>query len=705
MLGKSLIKAAAGNAGEEADEDFANTVLLLHGDGTNGAQNNTFLDASTNNFTITRNGNTTQGTFSPFSKPDGRWGAYTSDRAYLTIPASSDFDLISTDFTVEFWLNWTSQNTMGFSGTNFIGNMAVSNGYFFGMSSTSATTFSSLNFVVWNAGSATSNANTSITQAVIPAGEWHHIAIVRSGTGAGNLKFYVDGVQIGSAYNSVTYSTAGSTLSIGSGSYIQNPTYSGNAAYHISNLRLTKSAVYTSDFTPSTSPLTALANTTLLMFQDSRFINNGSNTGAITSGSYSTVYTRVTPFSPFPITTAYSPSVNGGGAYFNANNGYLTIPYSSTLEFGSSDWTVEMWVYVDSTHWASSPAPIINYKSDTNSHYGASFGTNNPGYASLALSNNGGSWTVVSTSTDRMYGDAWNHIAFVRSGANIYIYTNGVRYTASTTYSGIVYIVPNVPVIIGRGGTGGNYQYQFKGSMSGLRVVKGTALYTTSSFTPPTTPPTAVSGTNILCNYANAGILDNTCFNALETVGNAQIDTTTKKYGTGAMKFDGTGDRLVTLVTPTTTLGGGNFTVECWLYKNANTAYMTLCGNFAVPSENTWQILGDVNGTKISWFNGASNSFTLTGGTTLNTGTWYHIAFVRSGSTLTLYVNGTSDGTATLTTNYDNISRLFFVGQTPELSAGRDWNGYIDDLRITKGIARYTAAFTPPDKALPNIGV
>jgi hypothetical protein len=63
----TMMSAAAGAGGEETDPNFNQTVLLLHGDGTNGAQNNTFLDSSSNTFTITRNGNTTQGTFSPFS--------------------------------------------------------------------------------------------------------------------------------------------------------------------------------------------------------------------------------------------------------------------------------------------------------------------------------------------------------------------------------------------------------------------------------------------------------------------------------------------------------------------------------------------------------------------------------------------------------------------------------------------------------------
>jgi hypothetical protein len=67
----AMLQAAAGQAGEDTDPFFNQTTLLLHGDGTNGAQNNTFLDSSTNNFTITRNGNTTQGTFSPFSLAAG----------------------------------------------------------------------------------------------------------------------------------------------------------------------------------------------------------------------------------------------------------------------------------------------------------------------------------------------------------------------------------------------------------------------------------------------------------------------------------------------------------------------------------------------------------------------------------------------------------------------------------------------------------
>ena len=103
----SMLGAAAGAAagGGEVDPYFNQTVLLLHGDGSNGAQNNTFLDSSTNNFTITRNGNTTQGTFSPFSTQAGGWSNYFDGSGdYLTVADNTALDVEASDFTVEFFV-------------------------------------------------------------------------------------------------------------------------------------------------------------------------------------------------------------------------------------------------------------------------------------------------------------------------------------------------------------------------------------------------------------------------------------------------------------------------------------------------------------------------------------------------------------------------------------------------------------------------
>jgi len=109
MSGAKLLLLGAVQQAVASDPYFENTTLLLPGNGTNGAQNNTFLDSSTNAFSITRNGNTTQGTFSPFSQTG--WSNYfdgTGD--YLTAPDNAASEIGASDFCVEGWFYPTVSN-------------------------------------------------------------------------------------------------------------------------------------------------------------------------------------------------------------------------------------------------------------------------------------------------------------------------------------------------------------------------------------------------------------------------------------------------------------------------------------------------------------------------------------------------------------------------------------------------------------------
>jgi hypothetical protein len=233
--------------------------------------------------------------------------------------------------------------------------------------------------------------------------------------------------------------------------------------------------------------------------------------------------------------------------------------------------------------------------------------------------------------------------------------------------------------------------------MSDVRLVVGTAVYTTA-FTPPTSPLTAIANTQLLCNFTNAAIFDSAAKNDLETVGNAQIDTTTKKFGTGSLEFDGTGDWLLLPDNPDLQLGTGNLTVEFWVYLATGDAG----SNRGLVSKGTastgWSV--SLNTTQKVVFSYASSTITSSGAITLDA--WNHIAVVREGTgsnQTKIYIGGTNDGTGTVSTDFNQTNSMYIGANR---AAGDPMKGFIDDLRITKGVARYTANFTPPTRPFPD---
>jgi hypothetical protein len=237
--------------------------------------------------------------------------------------------------------------------------------------------------------------------------------------------------------------------------------------------------------------------------------------------------------------------------------------------------------------------------------------------------------------------------------------------------------------------------------MSQARILKGTALYT-SAFTPPTAPLTAITNTSLLCNFTNAGIFDNTGKNNLETVGNAQIDTTTKKYGTGSMEFDGTGDYLLLPISENLILNS-DFTIEGWLYLTSVTTYYTLLATSAWAANNGGLLLlqshPSYSGKLSLWLanNASGASPLLVSASSLSATTWTHFAICRSGSSFKIYLNGVEDASTT-----SSAAISLAINQIGALSGSNTYNGFIDDLRITKGVARYTSNFTAPTKAFPD---
>jgi len=652
-----------------ADLYFRLTTLLLPGDtGTN-----VLSDASTNNFNLTAYGDARASNFTPYSTG---WSLLTRDRSFITIPASSDFDLINTDFTLEFWLNWNALNTMASAGSHLGGNMmsTATNGWAVTWN-VSGSVFNTLNFVTYSSGTPTSN---SFTVSFLP-GTWYHAAFVRSGSAANNLKLFVNGQQTGAAQTAVTYSVAGSTLVIGSGAYTQNGTYSGNADYSVSNFRLTKSVVYAANFTPSTTRLTSLSATTLLLFTDGQLINRGTNIGAITSSGHTSTRVSLNSYNPFNITNT---GVNGS-MYFDGTGDYLTAPGNNAFALTSVDWTIEAWIYptaINTYNFIYSREGSTNATTEIELYFGSTGALN----LTVCVSS-----TVYSanTSAGAIIINAWQHVAVVRNGGTLTIYINGVSVATNTTLSTLSLNDPGtsyVPNIINQAAAANR---GMQGYSSNFRFVKGTAVYT-ANFTPPTQPLTAIANTQLLTlqydqPHNNHTFLDSSSNQFLITRnGNATQGTFSPFSPAGwSVYFIDTSSHNISAVTGAeTSPGTGDFCAELW-YWTSKSGNQALIGNLESNTETQWVftlITGGViriqgwNNTYVSGTSGPLNS-------------WNHVAVCRSGTTMSIFVNGSRVGTATVTNNFSGTSNIRVGGPN-----GVDYFlGYISNARFVKGSSVY----------------
>jgi hypothetical protein len=671
-LGSSIgLGGAGGPPAPIPDEYFEYTTLLLPGNGTNGAQNNTFLDSSTNNFTITRNGNTTQGTFSPFSQTG--WGNYFDGTNSKVTMASNAAMSLTGQFTIECWVYW---NGTTLSYQNFIGSNDTfsSNASFFRVWGTGVATLGSKVGI----GNPTHDGTSSVYSSTsLAPNQWYHVAATRDSSNI--IRVFVNGNL------ERTGSTDTSTYDFGQGgTCIGDSPWDGAQGWYsgyISNLRVLKgTCLYTTSFTPPTAALTNISNTSLLTCQSNRFIDNSSNAFSLTPAGNASIQA----FSPFNPTAAWSAATNGGSGYFDGSGDYLTVASNAAFGYGTGDFTIECWFYLNALPSGVNGSYIIDQRTTATQVAIAAYIYSD---ATIVLYVNGG----VAASGGTVVANQWNHFAICRSATTTKMFLNGTQigsnYSDSNNYG-------TLPVAIASRYNGQDY---VNGYISNFRIVKGTAVYT-AAFTPPTAPLTAITNTSLLLNFTNAGIYDATSKNDLETVGNAQISTTQSKFGGSSMYFDGTGDGLLA---PSTSraiqFGTGAYTVEFWLYMNSvsgNQGLVTSAGG-----SGTGPIMALRSGKLTSGIFGSADTITST--TTLSTGQWYHVAYVRdsTGSNATrIYLNGVLDATGTISTDFSTAQGVA-VGYTP--TASEPANCYIDDLRITRGVARYTTGFTPPTTAFP----
>ena len=195
-------------------------------------------------------------------------------------------------------------------------------------------------------------------------------------------------------------------------------------------------------------------------------------------------------------------------------------------------------------------------------------------------------------------------------------------------------------------------------------------------------------------------------------VGNAQISTAQSKFGGASIAINGTGNYLLTPDNSAYDFGTGDLTVELWANFSVSTSgasyALAMQGIGAFNNDSGWSLLRHSSNKLRFIFTSdgvGASGFRICDSTNdflPATGIWYHLAVTRNGNTLRVFIDGVQSGTFTGTQAIFNSSRQLSIGA--DESGGTALSGYIDDLRITKGVARYTANFTPPTAPFPNYG-
>jgi len=184
-------------------------------------------------------------------------------------------------------------------------------------------------------------------------------------------------------------------------------------------------------------------------------------------------------------------------------------------------------------------------------------------------------------------------------------------------------------------------------------------------------------------------------------IGNAQISTAQSKFGGASIAFDGTGDYLNIPSSVDFQFGTGNFTIETWLFTRSLSFFQVILDMRPAEGNGAYIFLAlnYTPGELLYYVNTSERIITTT--SAIATNTWTHIAVSRLGTSTKMFVSGVQVGVWTDSTDYLISSPR--IGQSKFASFPDTFDGYIDDLRITKGVARYTANFTPPTAPFPDI--
>ena len=401
--------------------------------------------------------------------------------------------------------------------------------------------------------------------------------------------------------------------------------------------------------------------------------------------------------------------------YFDGSSYGLETDSSTDFALDTDDCTIEFWINGEfDTTW---PLPIAS--SDTSWGPFLYFRSDKSIYIYQ-----GANTLQWSSPTNTLKDNEWQHFAFCRktiSGTTYNrMWVDGKEISPvaseSTTYNWS-WGTSSQSIKI----AAGNYNY-LKGYLHDVRIIKGTAAYWGSGtngagdITVPTEKLTAVTNTKLLIqptpsndsswsDIDKSGVSGRTISHSAST---AYADpTASTPYDAAAkstaMYFDGSGDNLVvTSDSSFNEFGTGDFTIEMWVNPTdqGSESFAQMFELYGSSSDRMYLRIERQSSQNVYKFVvSGSDDFDVESNSAPDYGNWQHLAVVRNGTSITMYVDGTAQTdsvTISSSATYNWASTNLNIGKGSLGGSSADYEGYIFDYRITKGTARYTSNFTAP---------
>tara|TARA_X000000368_G_scaffold388534_1_gene350097 strand:- start:57 stop:1409 length:1353 start_codon:yes stop_codon:yes gene_type:complete len=376
---------------------------------------------------------------------------------------------------------------------------------------------------------------------------------------------------------------------------------------------------------------------------------------------------------------------------------YLNIPEDTDFELGTTNFTAEAWYYADSSMNTGQYNTILAmgwpfqlYWHNKQFKFWASSAGASGNYFVNGSSFNTGDNTAPQ--------DGWNHVAVSRSGSTFRMFLNGELMSTATDSTGIG--DPEDPSSIGRFAPNDNLYAT--GKVSNLRYIKGTALYT-SYFIPSATALTSVTNTKLLCCNGSTVTGSTVTPTTITAVGNPQSSTSNPfNQNSHSVNFDGSGDYLSVAAASALTFGTGDFAIEFWAKADNFTNRGTFYDGRGSSNYEGVTIGHESSSGEIRVYMNASSGtdIVVEDNGTFTTGSWYHIAVTRSSGTVRLFINGALKDSATRTSDLSHQHGKNIGYKRYDASSYDYFDGKISNLRVVKGAALYTSAFTVPTEPL-----